>query len=216
MTDMKYGEASLNAREHFSNKVKTQLNKGATDYGMRFVKLTSVIPNWETYLTAKQKEAAIKYLKTMNAYEVDHQLRLSNGTTHQRLFGSKTARGAIGRLQDVYKLLEENGHFTIKQKRQEAVEVEKKKHRLTEKTLNQMKELFKLIHSVPNYETHITKSQQQKVDELIKTRSLLRGAQACGVTVETFEQSLLGKNGVLGKLKDVNQLRMVNSWDEVR
>lgn len=216
MSDIKYGEASLNAREYFSNKVKTQLNKGATDHGLRFVKLTSVIPNWDTYLTTKQKEAAMKYLKTMNAYEVDHQLKLSNGTTHQRLFGSKKARGAIGRLQDVYKVLEANGHFTNKQKQQEAADTEKKKHKLTEKTLKQMQELFRLIHSVPNYEMHITKAQQQKVDELIKTRSLLRGSQACGVTVETFEQALLGKSGVLGKLKDVNQLRMVNSWDEVR
>jgi len=216
MSDREYGEASLRAREHFSNKVKTQLNKGATDQGLRFIKLTSVIPNWETYLTAKQRECAVRYLKVMNAHDVDYQLKLNSGTTHQRLFGSKTSKGAIGRLNDVYKMLEENGHFTeIKKQKESSILEKKKKNKMTEKILNQMRELFMLIHEVPEYEKYITKTQRQKVNELIKTRSLMLGAKSCGVTIETFQKSLIGKDGVLEKLKNIKDERTISSWDEV-
>lgn len=216
MSDMKYGEASLQAREYFASKVKRQLNKNVTDYGLRFIKLTTLIPNWETYLTPKQREAALRYIKCMNAYEVDYQLNLSLGTTHQRLFGNKNSKGAIGRLEEVYKMLESNGYFEEKKKQKEAVnQAKKNKVRLTEKSLQSIKELFKLIVEIPDYEKYLTKSQKEKVDHLMRTRSLVAAARACGVTVKSYKQALIGEGGILDKLRKVNQDRTVNSWDEI-
>ena len=170
MSDMKYGEASLRAREYFASKVKRQLNKNVTDYGLRFIKLTTLIPNWETYLTPKQREVALRYIKCMNAYEVDYQLNLNSGTTHQRLFGNKTSKGAIGRLEEVYKMLESNGYFEEKEKQKEAVnQTKKNKVRLTEKSLQNIKELFKdcpeLVTKVDNnfYEKNLTKEEKKKL-----------------------------------------------------
>jgi len=215
MSDMKYGEASLRAREHFSNKVKNQLNKNVTDYGLRFIKLTGLIPNWETYLTPKQREAALRYLRTMNAYDVDYQLKLSNGTTHQRLFGSKTSKGAIGRLEEVYKMLENNGHYAEQNKRKEVAKSDKKKVKLTPKTLMKVKELFSLINENPEYEKHLTKPQVQKVNELIKTRSFVKGAKACGITTLSYQQALIGDGGALERLQKLKESRTISSWDEV-
>ena len=217
MADRKYANASLQAKEFFSNKVKNQLNRTVTDQGMRFMKLTSLIPNWATYLTSKQREAAIKYLSTMNAYEVDYQLKLTNGTTHQRLFGSKSSKGAIGRLEEVYKMLESNGHFAQQEKRQkEATESKRKqKIKLTEKTLSQIQELFKLIHENPDYEQYLTKPQIKKVNELLNNRSLTKGAKACGVTVAAYQRSLIGDKSVLEKLKSIRDSKTINSWEEI-
>lgn len=215
MSDIKYGNASLKVREHFSNKVKSQLNKSVTDQGLRFIKLTSIIPNWETYLTEKQREVAVRYLRTMNAYDVDYQLKLTNGTTHQRLFGSKTSKGAIGRLEEAYKILESTGYYEAQKQKQEAKQAEKNKIRLTEQSLQKVQELFRLIHEIPHYEQYITKTQKDKVDELIKTRSFVKGAMACNVSVESFQQGLIGDNGVLEKLKEAKEANTVNSWDDI-
>lgn len=215
MSDIKYGDASLKAREYFSNKVKTQLNKNVTDYGKRFIKLTSEIPNWETYLTPKQLEVAIRYLKTMNAHEIDWQLKLTSGTTHQRLFGSKTSKGAIGRLEEVYKMLENNGFYTEKQKLQETKKTEVKKVKLTKKSLGKVRELFMLINTVPHYEKHLTNSQIEKVDALLKTRSFVKGAKMCGVTTLSYQQSLIGKKGVLDTLIKAQNEQTVSSWEEI-
>lgn len=213
MADRKYAEASLRAQEHFSNKVKTQLNKSATDQGVRFIRLTTIIPNWKTLLTPKQREAAIKYLSAMNAYEVDHQLKLNPGTTHQRLFGSRSSKGAIGRLEEAYKQLEADGYFVQKEKRK--VESKQSKFKLTPKALEQMRELFKLIQQNPDYQNLLTKQQITKVELLLEHRSLQKGAKACGITVDSYQQALIGSKGVLEKLKTERDKRTVNSWSEI-
>lgn len=215
MSDMRYGEASLNAREYFSNKVKNQLNKNATDYGLKFIKFTTAIPNWETYLTPKQREAAVIYLKTMNAYEVDHRLKLNNGTTHQRLFGSKSSKGAIGRLKEVYDMLDKSGYFTDQEKQKEAVQLENKKFKLTEDTLSKVHELFELIQSFPKYESYLSKKQYAAVTEFVRTRSFNVGAATVKVSVDAFQKILIGKKGALETLKAAKEANTINSWDEV-
>lgn len=215
MADMRYGDASLRAREYLSSKVKIQLNKNVTDYGLRFIKLTSLIPNWETYLTQKQREAAERYLKCFNAYEVDYQLRLSSGTTHQRLFGSKTSKGALGRLEEIFKMLEGSGFFEEKQKRQEAVQAEKKKIRLTQQTLDKVRELIKLVVETPDYSNHLTKQQVEKIELFMKFRNFASAAKQCGITIKSYQDALIGDGSILEKLQSTKQKRMINSWDEV-
>lgn len=215
MADSRYGDASLKAREYLSSKVTNRLNKNVTDYASRFIKLTKLIPNWETYLTAKQREAAKKYLKCFNAYDVDYQLRLTPGTTHQRLFGSTTSKGALGRLEATYKLLEQDGFFEEQKKKQEIVTRENKKVRVTQTTLDKVRELLKLVFELHNYKQYLTPAQAHKVEVFIINRDFNRAALACGITVKSYQQALIGDGGVLDILKKEQDKRTIKSWDEV-
>lgn len=220
--ESRYKEASLRAQESMSNKIKTQLNKNATDSGLRLLKLIQVIPNWETYLTLKQREVAEKYVKLLSAYEVDHQLKLSYGTTQQRLFGNnKTSKGALGRLEEVARMLEQNGYFDKLRKRQEQLRQQQKqtkKGTVSEEILQKTRELIKLTVEMPDYEKHLTKSQAEKVYQFIRFRSFSATAKALGITEPTLRQSLLGRSdndGVLGKLRKTYESKTVSSWDEI-
>lgn len=219
--ESRYKDASLRAQESISNKIKTQLNKSATDSGLRLLKLISVIPNWETYLTAKQLEVARKYVKCMSAYEVDHQLKLSYGTTQQRLFGNnKTSKGALGRLEEVAKLLEETGYFEKLRKRQEQLKQQQKQKvsTVSDEVLAKTRELIKLAVEMPDYEKHLTKSQAEKLFQFLRLRSFKAVANHFDITESTLRQSLLGRtgqDGALGKLKKAYEQRTVNSWDEI-
>ncbi|MDF2534124.1 MAG: hypothetical protein K0R18_281 [Bacillales bacterium] len=215
MSDMRYGDASLRAREYLASKVKTQLNKNVTDYGLRFIKLTSLIPNWETYLTQKQRESAERYLKCFNAYDVDHRMKLSSGTTHQRLFGSKTSKGALGRLEEIYKMLENSGFFAEKQKRQEAAQEERKQVKLTQKTLDNVRELIKLVIEIQNYESYVTKQQAEKIQLFMQLRNFSAASKKLGITIKSYQDALIGDGGALERLRAAQQQRTVNSWDEV-
>jgi DNA-binding phage protein len=214
-TDHKYGEAALKAREHFASKVTKQLNKNVTDYGLRFIKLIGLIPNWETYLTPKQREAAQRYIKCMNAYDVDYHLKLSSGTTHQRLFGSKTSKGALGRLEEVYRMLENNGYYEEQKKKQEVQTQTKKKRKMSKKSLMAYKELIKLIVEMPDYEKFLTKIQAERVFHFLRLRNVSGVARECKVTRETIQKSLIGEGGALEKLKEASKSRTVDTWEEI-
>lgn len=218
--DIKYGDASLRVREKFASKVRQDLNKNVPDSGMRFVKLTELIPNWETYLTEKQLESAKKYIQCLNAYEVDYQLRLNSGTTHQRLFGNKTSKGALGRLEQVYKSLEEKGYFEELRRKKEAAATkvengQKKKSVLSPKTIQAVKELLSLIVDNPDYEKYITKSQAEKVFHFLRLRNFALTARYCNITQEALKRALIGQGGVLEKLREVKNRNTVSNWDEI-
>lgn len=215
MSDIRYGEASLRAKEYSSNKVKSELNKNVTDQGLRFVKLTSMIPNWETYLTPKQRESAKRYLSTMNANEVDWQLNLSFGTTYQRIFGSAKSKGAIGRLEEIYKMLENSGFFAVKQKEAEQKTEHKAPVKMTSKTLDKVRELFSLISNTPNWKNYLTEPQIEKVTALLETRSFKKGAAACDVSMQAYQTSLIGDKGVLDRLRRAKEMMTVNTWEEI-
>lgn len=217
--EAKYKEASLKANESISTKIKTQLNKSATDSGLRLLKLISIIPNWETYLTPKQREVAQKYVKCMSAYEVDHQLKLSYGTTQQRLFGNnKTSKGALGRLEEVTKMLEDSGYFERLRKRQEQLKQQQKAASISEEDLQKVRELIKLTVEMPDYEKHLTKSQSEKLYEFLRLRSFKAVANHFGITESSLKQSLFGRanqDGALGKLRKAYEQSTVSSWDEI-
>lgn len=220
--DIKYGEASLRARERFSSQIKAQLNKNATDSGLRLLKLIEIIPNWETYLTDKQYEVAKRYIKCMSAYEVDHQLKLSYGTTQQRLFGNnKTSKGALGRLEEIAKKLENSGYFERLEKRKELVKKNqptKKPSKISEDVLNKTRELIRLAVELPDYEKYLTKSQAEKLYQFLRLRNFKSTANFFGITEPTLRQSLLGRteaDGALGRLRKAQQKLTVNSWDDI-
>lgn len=216
----KYKNASLKIREEMSAKLKSNLNKNTTDSGLKFLKLIEVIPNWETYLTPKQLEAAKIYIRCLNTYEVDHQLKLTYGTTQQRLFGNKTSKGALGRLIEVYKTLESNGYFEKQKKIKELLKQKKakEKSKISEEVINKTKELIKLAFEIPDYEKYLTKSQAEKLNQFLHFRSYKKTAQYLGISEKSLQQSLLGKkenDGVLGRLKKVYDNMTVDSWDEI-
>ncbi|MNJ90621.1 hypothetical protein D3C87_82550 [compost metagenome] len=214
MADSRYGEASLRSREYLSSKVKKELNKNITDYALRFVKLTSLIPNWETYLTSKQLESATRYLKCYNATDVDHQLKLTYGTTHQRLFGGSSSKGALGRLEEIYQMLERGGFFKDKEKK-EAIAEKEKTPKLTSQTLLKMRELIKIVVETNNYDQYLTPSQNEKVKEFLARRSFPKAAEALNITVQSYQQALIGSGGILDILKKAIEKKSVNSWEEI-
>ncbi len=73
----------------------------------RLLYLIGKINNWENYLTVKQLEVARIYISTKNTHAIDTQLKLTNGTTYHRLFGSsksqKVQGGALRKLEKIYK-----------------------------------------------------------------------------------------------------------------
>lgn len=195
--------------------------KGVSDKGLRLLKLIEIIPNWETYLTPKQHEAAERYIKCLNACEVDYQLNLSVGTTQQRLFGSSTSKGALGRLEEIVKRLEKQGYFDKQEKlKQKAIESSNqiKKTTISDKTKFEIKELIKLVVEMPEYEKYLTESQKERIYQFLRLRSIKTCAKYFGVTEATFKQSLLGRagqGGILGRLKNAQSGKTIDSWDEI-
>lgn len=212
--DIQYGEASLKASESFTSQVKRDLNKNLSDNSLRFLKLTELIPNWETYLTTKQLESAKKYISLLNAYEVDYQLKLTSGTTHQRLFGNKSSKGALGRLEEIHSALQEKGYYEKVKKKSETP---KKSNpvRLSPKTMESVRELITLIVDNPDYERYLTKSQYEKVYHFIRLRNFQSTAKFCGITQEALKRALIGSGGALEKLRKVSNEKTVSSWDEI-
>lgn len=216
--DIRFGEASLKAQENFTSQVKSNLNKNLPDNALKFLKYTETIPNWETYLTTKQLESAKKYIALLNAHEVDYQLKLNPGVTQQRLFGSSSSKGAMGRLEEVYKALEEKGYYEKIKKKQEAVQAAKtakKPAKLNSKTILAVKELITLVVDNPDYEKFLTPSESNKVYHFIRLRNFQATARFCGITQEALKKSLIGKNGVLEKLRAEAASKTISSWDEI-
>lgn len=220
--DIRFGEASLKAQESFTSQVKSHLNRNLPDNALRFLKYTEVIPNWETYLTTKQLQSAKKYIALLNTHEVDYQLRLNPGSTQQRLFGSSSSKGAIGRLEEVYKALEDKGYYEKMKKKQEAAATAqsnqakpKARQKLHAKTILAVKELITLIVENPEYEKFLTPSENEKVYHFLRIRNFKSTARFCGITEEALKRSLLGKGGVLDKLRAEVAKKTVSSWDEI-
>lgn len=104
----KYSEASIKAHEYGAKKIHTELQRNSTLLSTSFRRLTEEIENWELYLTEKQKEVAYEFLKCLSTTEVDRRLKLTEGSTYHRLFGSTgKSLGAYGRLKQVQKMLKE-------------------------------------------------------------------------------------------------------------
>lgn len=104
----KYSDASIKAYEYNSKRIKSNLQKNASTLSTAFRRLTEEIENWELYLTDKQKEVATVFLECLSTTEVDKRLKLTEGSTYHRLFGStNNSIGAYGRLKKVKEMLDE-------------------------------------------------------------------------------------------------------------
>lgn len=220
MSNLNYDEATLRSSEKYTSKILNDIQKGMPDSGLRLLKLIEIIPNWETYLTVKQLESAERYIKCLSATEVDYQLNLNIGTTQQRLFGSSTSKGALGKLEETVKILEKQGYFEKQKKLTEKNENKKVKRtsNLTNKTKEQIKELIKLVIEFPDYEQHLTDSQKERMYQFLRLRSIKACAKYFNITETTFKQSLLGKSnkgGILGKLREINNSKTVNNWEDI-
>lgn len=200
--------------DKYTSKVIQEIHKGVSDSGLKLLQLVEQIPNWESYLTPKQREVAEKYIKCLNACEVDYQLNLNMGTTQQRLFGSSTSKGALGRLEEIGKHFEQTGYFDKKE-----VQVKPQKTKsISDKTKEEITELIRLIVEIPDYENYLTTSQKDKLYQFLRLRSLSACAKYFNITENAFQQTLLGRNGkggILGKLKQYSNKNTVNSWEEL-
>jgi hypothetical protein len=82
--------------------------------------LVEHIPNWELYLTDKQLECAKLFVGGMNVIMIEDKLNLGRTTANSRLFGNsdKTgikSKGALGKLEEIYKKLDDRGFFKEKE-----------------------------------------------------------------------------------------------------
>jgi len=219
---LRYGDAAAKSAEQYTSKVLNEIHKGVSDSGLQLLRLIEIIPNWETYLTAKQLEAAEEYIKCLNCCEVDYKLNLNTGIAQQRLFGNSTSKGALGRLEEIVKRLEKQGYFekqkAIQEKATSNANKVKKPSVISDKTKEEIRELLKLIVEMPDYEQHLTDSQKERVFQFLRLKSIKQCAKYFDVTETTFKQSLLGKGGqggVLGKLKAVSNSNTVDNWDDI-
>ncbi len=217
----KYGDAAVKSAENYTNKILMQINKNITDSGLRLLHLVEVIPNWETYLTPKQLEATKKYIKCLNSSEVDYELNLSTGVAYNRLFGNKKNKGALGKLEEVYKILDNQGYFErvkLNLKKEEKRKNTIKKNIITDKTKEQLKELFTIMSELNEYDQYLTSSQTEKLQKFLELKSIKTCAEYYGITETTFRQTLFGKNnsnGILGKLRNAYSKTTVNNWEEI-
>jgi len=219
---LRYRDIEAKSAEVYTSKVLREINKGVSDSGLRLLRLIEIIPNWETYLTAKQLEAAEEYIKCMNACEVDYKLNLNMGTTQQRLFGNSTSKGALGRLEEIVKRLEKQGYFEKQKALQEKAKANtnkvKKPAVISDKTKDEIRELLRLVVEMPDYEQHLTDSQKDRMFQFLRLKSIKQCAKYFDVAETTFKQSLLGKSGqggILGKLKSVSQSQTIDNWDDI-
>lgn len=219
---LKYGDAETKSAEQYTSKVLGEINKGMSDSGLRLLRLIEIIPNWETYLTDKQLEAAEEYIKCLNACEVDYKLNLNIGTAQQRLFGNSTSKGALGKLEETVSKLEKQGYFekqkALQQKAEANTNKVKKPAVISDKTKDEIRELLKLIVEMPDYEQHLTEGQKERAFQFLRLKSIKQCAKYFDVTETTFKQSLLGKNGqggVLGKLRSISKSQTIDNWDDI-
>lgn len=187
-----------------TQNVLKEIYKGVPDSGLKLLELIEKVPNWETYLTPKQREVATLYIKCLNACEVDYQLKLNYGTTHQRLFGSSTSKGAIGRLEEISKLLKE------KPLREQSTK-ETKKSVVSKKMKENIMELVQLLSDISDYEKYLTELQKERLYIFLQLKSIRACAEHFCISEQAFNQTLFGNNGILKKLKDLR----VNNWNEI-
>jgi len=191
------------------------------NFEKRFIFLIGQIPNWEVYLTDKQLESAKVYIGTLSTTLTDYKLNLSPSTSGRRLFGSsdKTgvkSKGALGRLEDVYLKLDKMGFF----KKIEPVNKDKYKTKsiLSDKTLEKVKELFKIVTDLEDYSQYLSEIQSDKLYQFLKSRSFKECAKYYDINETTFKQSILGRDddsGILGKLRKAYDEKHISNWDDL-
>lgn len=209
---------SYKSFDQYTSKVMKEIHKGVSESGLKLLQLVEQIPNWESYLTPKQREVAERYIKCLNACEVDYQLNLNLGTTQQRLFGSSTSKGALGRLEEIGKHFQQSGYFDRQRKKADEPAKKVVSKPISDRTKEEIKELIKLIVEIPDYENYLTTSQRDKIYQFLRLRSLSACAKHFDITEIAFQQALLGRNGkggVLGKLRQYSARQTVDSWDDM-
>jgi hypothetical protein len=187
----------------------------------RFLFLVGKIPNWELYLTDKQLECAKLFVSGMSVTMIEDKLNLCSSGASARLFGKsdKTgikAKGALGRLEELYIKLEAMGQF--KEKPIKDKQKYNNKAILSDKTLEKTKELFTIIPALENYQQYLTESQNEKLYKFLQTKSFKECAKYFDITEITFKQTILGRDddsGVLGKLRKEYNKTHINSWDNI-
>lgn len=182
----------------------------------RFMFLIGKIPNWEIHLTDKQLECCKSYICNLDTYMVDDKLDLKRGTCYRRIFGNGKNKGAIGRLEEAYVKLEKIGYF--EQKKNKEKKNINNKSILSNKTLDKVKELFKMITEIQDYDKYLNDSQNEKMYQFLKTRSFKECAKYFNISESTFKQSILGRDdnsGIYGKLKKIHNELYINDWDSI-
>lgn len=111
-----YSQASIQLRDWYAKQQRNKYvnqNDNVSEYGRQLLKLIKIIPNWETYLTARQVQAVKSYVINLHASEVAKELAVEDSTAYEILFGRKNGRslGALGKLKIAYKRLQETGYF---------------------------------------------------------------------------------------------------------
>lgn len=219
---LKYGDLASRSIEQYTSKVLNEIHKGVSDSGLKLLRLIEIIPNWETYLTSKQLEAAEEYVKCMNCCEVDYKLNLNIGTAQQRLFGNSTSKGALGRLEEVVRRLEKQGYFEKQKAAQEKILAEANKPKkitsMSDKTKEEIRELLKLIVEMPDWETFLNDNQRERAFKFLQLKSIKQCAKYFNITEISFKQSLLGKGGqggVLNRLREVSKSQTIDNWDDI-
>lgn len=214
-----YVEASLRVREDQAKRLRRQLDERdhVSHFGRRFVMLTNLIPNWETYLTPKQREAAVLYVKCLNTREVDYRLGLKPGMAYERLFGKRSSRytygGAIRRLEDVYRL------FSIKDQARHKGDTKGRDRSSLDgealaRIVGAVRELITLTVEIPDYPRYLSPEEGEMVRLFLETRSLTTTAQRYGMTVDEFVRVLiLRDDGVLNRLRTAYTTDV--SWDDL-
>ena len=177
----------------------------------RFLFLVGKIPKWELYLTDKQLECANTYICTFSCQKVDEKLNLQQGTCSNRLFGSSKNVGAIYKLEEVYKKLNDTGYF-------KKIENVSNKSNISNDTLNKVKELFKIVTELENYSEYLTDSQNERLYQFLKLRSFKECAKYFNITEDLLRQSILGKDNndcVLTTLKKVYDENHISDWNDI-
>lgn len=184
----------------------------------RFIFLIGQIPNWEVYLTDKQLECAKLYISNLDNCMVDDKLNLRQGTSYNRLFGSGKSKGAIGKLDEVYTKLEKLGYFKKKEQPNNTKKKNSNKAILSDKTLEKVRDLFKMVTEIEDYGQYLTDSQNEKLYRFLQLRSFKECAKYFDIAETTFKQSILGKDdesGIFGRLKKIYEENHISNWDDI-
>lgn len=113
-----YSQASINLRDGYRKLQRSKYandNERVSEKGRYLMKLTQVVPNWETYLTEIQLNSTRHYLESMSIVETARKMKVVESTCYVNLFGENNnhnkSLGALGRLLKAYTTLKETGYY---------------------------------------------------------------------------------------------------------
>lgn len=112
-----YTKAAIQLRDGYQRQ---QRNK-YTEQSNQLEKYMQIVPNYETYLTPRQRDAVASYKNHFRISDVANDLKIEESTAQELLFGrrSKKTTGALGKLMLAHQLLTENGYYERLEKRKE-------------------------------------------------------------------------------------------------